>query len=166
MENWLTLTIFGLTQFFMLVGMFGLVFPVFPGLVVMWLASLGYGVATGFDSTLGIVIFIVLTLLMVVGSVIDNILMGVGARRGGASWSAILVALLAGVIGTIAFPPLGGIIAAPLAVLLLQYLRIKDLQKSWEALRGLMTGWGLSFVVRFLIGVLMMWLWWVWVWKG
>jgi hypothetical protein len=27
-------------------------------------------------------------------------------------------------------------------------------------------GWGLSFVVRFLIGLLVMGLWWLWVWKG
>jgi uncharacterized protein YqgC (DUF456 family) len=166
MEDWLYLTIFGLTQFFMLVGLFGLVVPVFPGLVVMWLAALGYGIATGFHSTLGIVIFIVLTLLMLVGSFIDNLLMGVGAHRGGASWSTILVALMAGVIGTLAFPPFGGIIAAPLAVVLLQYLRLRDLQKAWESLRGLVTGWGLSFVVRLLIGVVMMGIWWIWVWKG
>jgi uncharacterized protein YqgC (DUF456 family) len=166
MENWLNLTIFGLTQFFMLVGMFGLVVPVFPGLVVMWIACLGYGITTGFESTLGIILFILLTVLMIVGSVVDNLLMGVGARRGGASWSTILVALLAGVIGTLIFPPFGGIIAAPLAILLLQYIRIRDWHKAWEVLRGLMTGWGLSFVVRFMIGVLMMGLWWFWVWKG
>ncbi len=166
MDTWLDITIFGLAQFFMLVGLFGLVVPIYPGLVVMWLAALGYGIATGFDSTLGIVLFIVLTLLMIVGSLVDNLLMGVGAHRGGAAWSTILAALLAGVIGTLAFPPLGGIIAAPLAVMLIQYLRLRDLQKAWDALRGLATGWGLSFVVRLLIGVVMMGLWWIWVWKG
>jgi uncharacterized protein YqgC (DUF456 family) len=166
MADWLILTIFGLTQFFMLVGLFGLVVPIYPGLVVMWLAALGYGIAMGFHSTLGIVILVVLTLLMLVGSFIDNVLMGVGARRGGASWSTILVALLAGVVGTLVFPPFGGIIAAPLAVLLLQFLRLRDLQKAWNALRGLAAGWGLSFVVRLLIGMVMMGLWWIWVWKG
>jgi len=166
MEDWLNLTIFGLTQFFMLVGLFGLIVPVFPGLVIMWLASLGYGIATGFDSSLGIALFIFLTVLIIVGSVADNLFMGVGARRGGASWSTILVALLAGIIGTLVFPPFGGIIAAPLAILGLQYIRLRDLQKSWEALRGLMTGWGLSFVVRFLIGLFVMGIWWIWVWKG
>jgi uncharacterized protein YqgC (DUF456 family) len=166
MDNWLEITIFGLAQFFMLVGLFGLVVPIYPGLVVMWLAALGYGIATSFDSTLGIVLFIVLTILMIVGSLIDNLLMGVGARRGGAAWSTILAALLAGVIGTLAFPPFGGIIAAPLSVVLIQYLRLRDLQKAWDALRGLATGWGLSFIVRFLIGLVMMGLWWIWVWKG
>jgi len=131
----------------------------------MWLAALGYGLATGF-STPGIVIFIILSLLMLASTILDNVMMGVGARKGGASWSTIAVALLAGVVGTVIFPPFGGLIGAPLAVFLLEYIRLKDSKKAWDALLGLATGWGLSFVVRFGIGFLMMLLWWLWVWKG
>jgi uncharacterized protein YqgC (DUF456 family) len=149
----------------MLVGLFGLVVPVFPGLVVMWLAALGYGVAAGFSTT-GIVIFIILTLLMLGGSLADNLMMAAGGRQGGAPWRTILVALGAGVLGTLLFPPIGGIIAAPLAILVLEYLRVRDWNQAWKALRGLATGWGVAFVVRFGIGVLMMGLWWIWVWKG
>lgn len=165
MPAWLDISIFGLTQIFMLVGLFGLVIPVFPGVVVMWLAALGYGIVTGF-STLGIVIFVILTLLMLAGVTVDNVLMGVGARKGGASWLSIGVALVAGVLGTIFFPPIGGIIAAPLSVLLIEYLRVGDIDKAWQALRGLATGWGLSFIARFGIGIVIMGLWWLWVWKG
>ncbi len=96
----------------MLAGLIGLIVPVFPGLVVMWLAALGYGIAFGF-STPGIVIFVIISLLAIVGSVIDNVLMGVGARTGGASWIAIGIALLAGIIGTILLPPFGGITRRP-----------------------------------------------------
>jgi len=157
--------IFGLVQLFMLVGLFGLIVPIFPGLVVIWLAALGYGVAQGFG-TLGWVVFGVISLLMVAGSLADNLLMGAGARQGGASWGTILVALAAGVLGTVFFPPIGGIIAAPLAVLVLEYVRLRDWKKAWQALRGLATGWGLSFIVRFVIGFVMMGLWWLWVWQG
>jgi uncharacterized protein YqgC (DUF456 family) len=165
MPAWLDISIFGLTQLFMLVGLFGLVVPVFPGIVIMWLAALGYGVITGF-SGLGIAVFAVLTILMIAGTTIDNVLMGAGARKGGASWLSIGVALIAGIAGTLLWPPIGGIIAAPLSVLLIETLRTKDLSKSWLALRGLAAGWGLSFVVRFGIGLVMMLLWWLWVWKG
>jgi hypothetical protein len=48
----------------------------------------------------------------------------------------------------------------------MEYLRVRDVEKAWQALRGLATGWGLSFFVRFGIGFLMMVLWWIWVWKG
>lgn len=165
MENWLDMSIFWITQIIMLVGLFGLVIPIFPGTIIIWLTALGYGLATGF-STLGIVIFIILSLLMLASTILDNVMMGVGARQGGASWSTIAVALLAGVIGTVIFPPFGGLIGAPLAIFLLEYIRLKDTKKAWDALRGLATGWGLSFIVRFGIGFLMMLLWWLWVWKG
>ena len=60
MPEWLHISIFALTQFIMLVGLFGLIVPVFPGTVVIWLAALGYGVVTGFH-TLGIVLFVIIT---------------------------------------------------------------------------------------------------------
>lgn len=161
MENWMQFTIFAVTQIFVLVGLFGLVVPVFPGLVVMWLAVLIFGVLNGFASP-SWAFFIPITLLMLVGSVVDNIMMAAGTKKGGASWRTIAVALIAGVAGTVLLPPIGGIIAAPGAVYLLEYQRLGDRQKAWEALRGLATGWGLSFVLRFLIGVVMMILWWIW----
>lgn len=163
--EWLHVSIFALTQFMMLVGLFGLVVPVFPGLVVMWLAALGYGVVAGF-STLGWVLFAVITVLMLAGTLVDNVFMGAGARKGGAAWSTIGLGLLAGVLGTLFFPPIGGIVAAPLAVLLLEYRHQGDWNKAWQALRGLATGYGLALVVRFGIGVLLMLLWWLWVWQG
>ncbi|MFZ5808170.1 MAG: DUF456 domain-containing protein [Chloroflexota bacterium] len=165
MPAWLEASLFWVVQVVMLVGLFGLVVPVFPGLVVIWLGGLGYGVAQGF-STLGWVIFAILTVIMLAGTVVDNLLMGAGARQGGAAWSSILLALAAGVVGTIAFPPLGGLIAAPLAVFALEYLRHRDGGKAWSAVRGLALGWGLTFLVRFAMGLVMMALWWIWVWKG
>lgn len=165
MESFLSSSLFGLTLLIMLIGLFGLLVPVFPGMLVMWLATLGYGILKGF-STLGIVLFILITLLMIAGMTVDNLLMGAGARKGGASWLTIGAMLVAGVVGTLLWPPLGGIIAAPLVVLLLEYQRARDWSKAWQALRGLAAGWGLSFVVRFLIGVGMIVLWLVWTWKG
>lgn len=154
-----------LVQFLMLVGLFGLMLPVFPGLVIMWVGALLHGLITGFN-TLGIVLFVIITLLVIGGSLVDNVLMGAGARKGGASWSTILVAMAAGVIGTLAFPPVGGLIAAPAAILLLEYYRQKDWDKAWQTFKGMAAGWGLSFVARFLIGLIVMGLWWLWVWRG
>jgi uncharacterized protein YqgC (DUF456 family) len=155
----------GITLFFMLVGLFGLIVPIFPGTVIIWLAALGYGLVSGFGR-LGVVIFIALTALMLASTLLDNLFMGAGARKGGASWATIIVAILAGVVGTIVFPPIGGFIAAPLAVFVLEYARLKDVEKAWQALRGLATGLGLSFIARFGVGLVMLLLWLIWVWKG
>jgi uncharacterized protein YqgC (DUF456 family) len=163
MEPWLNISIFGITMLVMLIGLVGLVIPLFPGIVVIWLGALGYGILAGFN-TVGIVFFVLITLLMLVGVTIDNVLMGVGARRGGASWVSIGLGLVAGIIGTLLVPPIGGLIAAPLAVFLVEYLRVGDWAKVIAAVRGLATGWGLSFLARFGIGLLMFVLWGFWVW--
>jgi uncharacterized protein YqgC (DUF456 family) len=88
MEPWQSALAFWIPLIFMLVGLFGLIIPIFPGLVVIWLSALFFGLVVGFD-TLGIIIFILITLGMVAGSLVDNFLMGAGARVGGASWLTI-----------------------------------------------------------------------------
>jgi uncharacterized protein YqgC (DUF456 family) len=150
-----------LTLIVMLVGLFGLLVPMFPGIFVIWLAALGFGVLHGFGGP-GIWLFVGITLLMLVGETIDNVLMGIGARKGGAACSSILFGFLAGVVGTLIFPPVGGLIAAPLTVLLLEYWRSRDWKKARSALGGLALGWGLSFVARLGIGVVMIGLWGIW----
>lgn len=145
----------------MLVGLMGLVVPIFPGIPVIWLAGLGYGIVTGFN-TLGIVIFVVFTLLMIAGVTVDNVLMTAGARTGGASWWSIVAGLVVGILGTIIFPPVGGIIAAPAAVMLLEYWRGRNWERAWRATRGLALGWGLSFLIRLAIGLVMVGLWLAW----
>jgi uncharacterized protein YqgC (DUF456 family) len=165
MQETLNYVLLFIIQFFMLVGLIGLVVPIFPGILIMWLAALGYGIAAGFN-TLGIVLFAFISLLALVGSLADNLFMGAGARRGGASWLSIFVALSVGIIGTILFPPIGGLIAAPLAVLALEYYRLRDWTLARQAVFGMAKGWGLSLAARLVIGLMMMGLWWVWVWKG
>jgi uncharacterized protein YqgC (DUF456 family) len=158
---WLSDAIFAITLILMLVGLFGLVVPIFPGIIVIWLAALGYGVITGF-TTLGWLLFVVLTVLMITGATIDNVLMSAKAHKEGASWLSIVLGMLAGILGTIFFPPFGGLIAAPLVVWLLEYLRQRDVRKALASLRGLAIGWGASFVVRFMLGLAMIGIWLVW----
>lgn len=161
MPAWLSASIFWITLIIMGVGLFGLVVPIFPGITVIWLAALGYGVVTGFN-TLGWVLFAVITVLLIFGVTIDNVLMNAKAHKDGAAWSSLGLGMLAGILGTIIFPPLGGVIAAPLVVLLLEYLRFHDVKKALAALRGMAIGWGMAFVVRFLTGLAMIGIWLVW----
>ena len=161
MPAWISASVFWITLVVMLAGLFGLIVPIFPGITVIWLAALGYGVATGFN-TLGWVLFAVISVLFLAGVTIDNVLMGASAHKEGAAWSSLALGMLAGILGTIFLPPVGGIIAAPLVVLLLEYLRRRDFKLALTALRGMAIGWGASFVVRFFIGLAMIGFWLVW----
>jgi hypothetical protein len=153
----------GITLTGMLVGL--LVIPILPGLVIIWLAALGYGLAAGFG-VLGWVMFALLTLLMLVGSVVDNILMGTSAHKEGAPWWVILLAMLAAILGSILIPVpiLGGILAALLTLFGIEWLRRKDWRKALASIKGMMIGWGWAFVIRFIIGMVMIGLWLIWAW--
>ena len=161
MPPWLETTIHILTFLTMLFGLFGLIIPIFPGNVVMWLAALVYGLVFGFGR-LGGIIFAIITLLMFAAVLADNFLMGAKAREKGASWSSIIMALIAGIIGTIVLPPIGGIIAAPLVLYLMEMQRLDDSEEAKKVVKALLIGWGLAFVVRFGIGILMFALWGIW----
>lgn len=145
----------------MLVGLFGLIIPIFPGNVVMWLAALVYGLVFGFGR-LGGILFAVITLLMFAAVLADNFLMGAKAREKGASWGSIILALVAGIVGTIIVPPIGGLIAAPLVLYGMELNRLGDSDKAIKVVKALLIGWGLAFLVRFGIGVVMFALWGIW----
>lgn len=155
-----------LLQAVMVLGLLGLIVPVFPGLLVMWLGALAYGLIYDAFSTLGATLFAAITLLMIAGSLADNLLMGAGARHGGATWGTVALGILAGLIGTVLFPPFGGVLAAPLVVLLAEYLRQRDWKQAWQTLVGLVAGWGLAYFVRLAVGLVILALWWLWLWKG
>lgn len=161
MPPWLETTIHILTFLTMLFGLFGLIIPIFPGNVVMWLAALVYGLVFGFGR-LGGIIFVIITLLMFVAVLADNFLMGAKAREKGASWGSIILALVAGIVGTIVLPPIGGVIAAPLVLYVMEMQRLKNSEEAKKVVKALLTGWGLAFVVRFGIGILMFALWGIW----
>ena len=165
MPAWLITTINILTTLTMLFGLFGLIIPIFPGNVVMWVAALIYGLIFGFGR-LGGIMFAIISLLMLAAVLADNVLMGAKAREKGAAWSSILLALAAGVVFTFVFPPVGGIIAAPLVLFLMEYQRLGDSTEATKVVKALLTGWGLAFVVRFGLGVVMMVLWGIWAFVG
>ena len=147
----------------MLVGL--LVIPILPGLVIIWVAGLGYGLAAGFG-TLGWIMFAILTVLMLVGSIVDNVLMGTSAHKEGAPWWVILLAMAAALIGSflIPIPIVGGILAALLTLFAIEWLRRKDWRKALDSIKGMLIGWGWAFVFRFIIGLIMIGLWLIWAW--
>lgn len=144
-----------------LIGWFSLLLVIVPGLVIMWVGALGYGIATGFDTTAWI-IFAIMTVLMVVGSLIDNFLMGASARQKGASWWSLAAAWVGALVGTILLPPVGGLILALVALFMVEYFRVKDTKQAWQSSTSLATGCGWAVGVRFAIGFIMLILWVLW----
>lgn len=144
------------------IGLLGLLFYIIPGLTIIWLAVLVYAIVTGFTVPTAI-LFGIITLLMIGGNLIDNLLMGAEAKKTGASWIAVVVALVAGIAGTFLLPPFGGLIFAALSILIVEWIRKRDLREGAKSAGGILRGCGLAVVSRFAIGLLMIGLWVIWV---
>ncbi len=150
------------TLFVLLFGLIGLVVPVFPGLTVMWLATLVYaliqnaaGLMTGWDWFL----FGVITVLMVAGNIVDNLIIAYKMRDKYVPWSSIIWAFVAGIVASLFFTPLVGLIAAPAGLFLAEISRLKDRDQAIQSTKAYMIGWGWAFGARFLIGLVMTGLW-------
>lgn len=149
-----------ITLVIMLVGLFGLAIPILPGLVIIWVAALVYWIVTGFTLTSGILLAVI-TVLMVAGSLVDNVIMGATARQKGASWLAIGVALVLALVGSLALPPFGGIIAALIGLFGVEYYRLKDWRKAMDSTKSMAVGCGWAALIRFSMGMVMILLWWI-----
>ncbi len=156
-----------LTLFVMLVGLVGLIVPVFPGLTVMWFAALVYALLQSAGGSMGWVdwlLFAIITLLMIAGNIVDNLIIASKMRGHEIPWSSILLSYAAGLVVSLFATPLMGLLAAPLSLLLWEYLRLRDRSLAFESAKVYMIGWGASFAARFGIGFLMIVLWMLWAW--
>src|SRR5512140_2089775 len=109
----------GLTLGIMLVGLFGLLVPVFPGLLIMWLATCLYAVlenSAGRMHTVDWVLFGIITVLMIVGNIVDNIIIARKMRGKAIPWTSIGLAFLSGLVASMFFTPIVGILASPLGL--------------------------------------------------
>ena len=171
MPEWLQFTsqvvLETLTLFVLFVGLAGLIVPVFPGLTIMWLGTLVYALIqnaadkmTGWDWFL----FTVISLLMITGNIVDNLIIARKMRDQFIPWSSILLAFATGIIASIFFTPLIGLIAAPLGLFLAEVNRLKDRDKAIQSTKAYMIGWGWAFGARFIIGITMIGSWMLWAW--
>jgi uncharacterized protein len=146
----------------MLFGLVSLIIPVMPGLAIIWVAVLVYAILNGLTWGTGI-LFAFITILMLLGGFVENFFMSAGAKKTGASWLAIAVAVIAGLVGSIIWPPLGGIALALLGIFVVEIIRVRDLRKAWASTRGMALGCGTAVFVRMGMGVVMILLWGLWV---
>ncbi len=156
-----------LTLFVLLVGLAGLFFPIFPGLIVMWLGTLAYALI---EASLGKMAFIdwflfaLITLLMIGGSFVDNIIIAHHMRDRKVPWSSILLSFAAGIIASVFLTPLVGLLASPLGLFGAEYWRLRDRRAAFDSTKAWMTGWGWSVAALIGIGIVMTGLWMLWAW--
>jgi uncharacterized protein len=164
---WFQFIVHTLTLFFLLIGLFGLIIPIFPGLTVMWLATLVFALvqlANGLMPWWDWLLFVLITLLMIGGNIVDNIIIASKMRGHEIPWKTIILCYIIGILVSLFFTPLAGLVASPLSLLGLEYLRFRDQKLAFESAKVFMIGWGASFAARFGVGILMVIFWMLWAW--
>jgi uncharacterized protein YqgC (DUF456 family) len=153
----------------MLIGFFGLFLVFFPGLTVIWLSITVWGIATRFNYgtgpwtfTLTLASFAVITMLMLLGNILDNVFMAGGARSRGASWWAIGLSWVAMIGVGIWLTPLVGLLAALLVLFLVEWLRNKDHKAAFKSTSQMAMGCGWAVGARLLVATVMIGLFVMW----
>lgn len=165
--DWIRILLLVLSGILNAVGFFGLFLVFFPGLTVIWVGHLIWVIYVGFNHGnsslqfgLTIALFVANTLLMVVGSLLDNLLGAKKSRDAGVPWWEILVSFLGMLIGGIFLTPIGGIAVALGLLYILEYRRLnQDREKAWQATKALAFGYGLAAGIRLVMGFVMICLW-------
>ena len=146
----------------MLAGLISLLVVIIPGLTIIWISALIYGLLTGF-TTVPSILFIFITVLMLIGNVVDQLMMSTKAKKSGASWLSIFLSTGAAFVFSILFPPFGGLIAALIVLMAVEIIRLKDWRKAAQSSREMALGCVSAIAVRFGIGLVMIGIWIFWV---
>lgn len=153
MESFIETFTLGIVIVMFLIGLVGIILPLIPGILLVWLAVLFHAFSDGFTViTPGW--FMVITIIAIATGTSDLWLPLLGARKSGASWQALVAGVIGGIIGTFALPIIGTIVGYAAGVLLAEYIR----HGAWEpALRsgfGVLAGWGIATLLQ-LVGAVM-----------
>ena len=129
LETFAETVFISLTLFVLLAGLIGLFIPIYPGLTIMWIGTLVYALVQAANENMNWVdwtLFTFITLLMIGGNIMDNIIIAKHVRDKNVPWSSILWAFAAGIIISLFTTPIGGMAAAPAGLYLAEWRRLKD----------------------------------------
>jgi uncharacterized protein YqgC (DUF456 family) len=138
---------FGLAVAFILLGIIGVIVPLLPGLLLVWLTTLAYAWATDFGALTPVHFALITVIALVTGSA--GIWMPMlGAKKTGARGLALVLGIVGGLIGTLFLPLLGTIIGYALGIVIGEYIMSRDLRLALKASVGGVAGWGIATLVE------------------
>lgn len=138
----------------MLVGLVGIIVPVIPGTLLIWVAALVFGLTTDF-AAFGPWAFTAVTIVALITGTADFWLPMLGAKRTGAPKRALLLGFLGGILGTFITPIIGTIVGYAVGIILGSWHKLRDWDAALRTSIGGLAGWGLATLVQLIGAVLM-----------
>jgi uncharacterized protein YqgC (DUF456 family) len=146
---------FGLAVALIMVGIAGVVVPILPGLLLVWLTVLAYAIVEGFASVDPLT-FSAITLIALITGTANFWLAFLGSRKGGATAATMIYGLAGGLLGFLllsAVAPLigslfGGILGYSAGILLGQYQKQRNWKLALRASLGGLAGWGIATFIE------------------
>lgn len=158
-------TTFGLVivGLLMVIGLLGVVIPVLPGLLLVLGAGLWWAIADG-GTTAHWVAFGAIALIFCLGTAAKYVVPARRTAAAGAVTSSMVFALILGIVGMFVIPIVGAPIGFVLGIYLAELRRLRDSAAAWAATKAALKGVGLSILIEFTAGVLMIASWAIGVW--
>lgn len=137
----------------MLVGLIGIVVPVLPGLLLVWVAVLIW--AAGEQSAAGWTALAVATVLGLSGALLQYLLPGRRLATAGVTSSSILTGSALGVVGFFVIPVVGAFVGFALGIYLAERVKQGTHAAAWtstgHALKAILLSVGIELVTGLLI---------------
>ena len=152
----------GVLAVVMAIGAVGTVLPLVPGLGLIWLAGLVYGIDQGFG-TVGVAAFGTMTALGVAATAAGYIVPQRRASGAGATRSSVWLGVAGAVVGFFAVPIVGMPLGGVLGIYAGEHLRTRDAATAWRTTRATIVGFGLAALLQFLAALVMIACWVAWV---
>lgn len=153
--------LFFITGMIMIVGLIGVFVPLLPGIELVWLAALLFGILHGFGWG-GALAFAAITILLLVGLSSDIWITGLGLRATGTSLLSVMVGVLLLIVGSLFFTPLVGILLGIGGMMAVEYLRNRNWKKALVSAGSAVAGCSVSYGFKFAVGIVMMLIWGAW----
>lgn len=137
---------FGVAVFFMLLGLVGVLIPLLPGSLLIWLTVVLYALVERLNGYAAIdpLTLVAITLISLVTGLADLWLPLLGGKVSGSSTRALLFGVAGAIIGTFLLPLLGSIIGYAVGILLGEYQKHRNWDRALRAGAGGLAGWGIG----------------------
>lgn len=140
---------------FLVIGLFGTFIPLLPGLWLMCISILAYGVFDGWHDY-SISFFVVSLILAILGNLVDFGGSVLGAKKFGASSIGSIGTIVGGIVGSVLAKVPGAFLGGIFGTLFGELYHKKSVKSAMKASAGTMVGMAVSALAQFLIGLVLL----------